>query len=319
MSHHWFTGRAAAPRPDTPTSIESVNRQALFGPEGYDADPALVQAVNMALYLDMPLLLTGEPGTGKTQLAEKLAAELGVDLWPFATRSVSQAQDLLYQFDHVARFHAARLGQGEATLDPLRFVEYGPLGRAVLQGLDKDAARDWFAGRTLPSWCGEAVKPRRAVVLIDEIDKAPPDFPNDLLTELERHEFRVRELGPDAVVQAHATLRPIVVITSNEERVLSDAFLRRCVFHHLEPMHRERLATITRARLQRAKLTLSEARLNEALDLYFDLRSDERDLRKKPSTAEFLAFAAWLAVQGGRAEDAASLLTKTVEDRHGAD
>lgn len=210
MPHQWFTGTA-------------VPRDSLFGPDSYDPDPALVDAVNMALYLDMPLLLTGEPGTGKTQLAEKLALDLEVDLHRFETRSVSQAQDLLYQFDPVARLHAAQLRVGADKLEPLRFIEYGPLGRAILQGLEKAEARKWFADGTLPGWCDETTPPRRAVVLIDEIDKAPTDFPNDLLTELERHEFCVREHKPDdqpdAKLKANPAHRPIVIITAYEYRI----------------------------------------------------------------------------------------------------
>lgn len=301
MSHDWFTGTA-------------VNRDALFGPDAYDPDPALKDAVNMALYLDMPLLLTGEPGTGKTQLAEKLARDLEVDLHRFETRSVSQAQDLLYQFDPVARFHAARMGGAPETLEALRFVDYGPLGRAMLQGMEKAEARKWFADGELPGWCAENQPPCRAVVLIDEIDKAPTDFPNDLLTELERHEFRVREHDANAKLEANPAHRPIVIITSNEERTLPDAFLRRCVFFHLTPMPRDRLAQITRARLGKVGLVLSEARLDEALDLYEHLRSDELDLRKKPSTAEFLAFAALLAASRGTVEALEPVLVKTVED-----
>lgn len=319
MPLDWFTGRANAPRPDAPKPIDSINREALlFDPLDYDADPALAQAVNMALYLDMPLLLTGEPGTGKTQLAKKLAHELGVDMWAFETRSVSQAQDLLYQFDPVARLHAAQLRVGADKLEPLRFIEYGPLGRAILQGLEKAEARKWFVDGKLPLWCAENQPLRRAVVLIDEIDKAPTDFPNDLLTELERHEFCVREHDANGKLEANAAHRPIVIITSNEERTLPDAFLRRCVFFHLEPMPRERLAQITRARLDKAGLKLSEARLKEALDLYERLRSDEMDLRKKPSTAEFLAFAAVLAQRGGAVETLEPVLVKTVEDWRGA-
>jgi MoxR-like ATPase len=202
-------------------------------------------------------------------------------------------------------------------LEPLCFVEYGPLGRAILQGLEKAEARTWFADRALPGWCAEDQPPRRAVVLIDEIDKAPTDFPNDLLTELERHEFCVREHDANAKLKANSAHRPIVIITSNEERTLPDAFLRRCVFFHLEPMPRERLAQITRAQLQKAQLKLSEARLDEALDLYEHLRSDELDLRKKPSTAEFLAFAAVLAQRGGAVEGLRAVLVKTVEDQQG--
>jgi MoxR-like ATPase len=314
MPLDWFKGLPGLEVPPQPVQITSVNRDKLFGPDHYEADPELTQAVNAALLLDMPLLLTGEPGTGKTQLAEKLAAELGVDLWKFETKAASTAADLFYQFDHVRRFQAAQPGAGAGDLHPLRFIDYGPLGKAILQGRPQAEAAAWFHGGELPAWITKLAAPRRAVVLIDEIDKAPSDFPNDALNELERHYFRLRELG-DRTLEADPAHRPIVVITSNSEKQLPDAFLRRCLFHHLQPISPEKLQRIATRRLASLESGLGAGRLlNDAVQLFFDLRdepaADDRrnlprfELRKKPSTAEFLAFIGALAETGARSGEA---------------
>lgn len=305
----WFKGKPSAQVPAQPVVIPTVDRAQLFGPEHYDADDELVQAVNAALLLGMPLLLTGEPGTGKTQLAEKLALELGLgEPLKFETKSSSTAAELFYSFDHVRRFQAAHPGAREGDLAPLRFIEYGPLGRAILMGLPASVAASWFYQGQLPAWC-QLPAPRRAVVLVDEIDKAPSDFPNDALNEVERHYVRVRELGEDRVLQADAAMRPIIVITSNSEKQLPDAFLRRCVFHHVQPMSAEKLKAVTLKRLGAwAQGLAAGPLLDDAVALYFELRDEPLpgarrasvrfELRKKPATAEFLAFVGALVQSG---------------------
>lgn len=286
----WFQGRPGTPPPVSPVLIDSIDRDHYFGPDNYDAEPGLRDAVNTALLLDQPLLLTGEPGTGKTQLAEKLALELGLPLYKFETKSSSLAQDLFYNFDHVARFQAAQITKDPEALHALRFVEYGALGRAVIQSLAAQQAAALFAGDQLPTWYAG---PGRAVTLIDEIDKASSDFPNDALNEVERHYFRIREWQGGHEVKAAAKLRPVVVITSNSEKQLPDAFLRRCIFYHLPPVTPERLLAITLRRLKRLKVEAGPM-LDSALSLFTDLRSDQLDLRKRPSTSEFLAYVAAL-------------------------
>lgn len=287
---NWFRGEPGHAAKGGAVDIRSIDRDTLFGPQDYDADPALRDAVNTALLLDQPLLLTGEPGTGKTQLAEKLALELGVPLFKFETKSSSAAQDLFYTFDHVARFQAAQISRDADALQALRFVDYGAMGRAVIQSMKPTDAERHFADGRLPDWYGG---PGRAVVLVDEIDKAPSDFPNDALNEFERHYFRVREWNGGQEVHADPGLRPVVVITSNSEKQLPDAFLRRCIFHHLAPVTRSRMAAITLRRLDRLQVRAGPM-LDSALDLFERLRSSAFDLRKRPSTSEFLAYVAAL-------------------------
>ena len=323
MASDWFKGTPDIPPATRPAKIDSIDRARFFGPDAYDAEPGLADAVNTALLLAQPLLVSGEPGTGKTQLAEKMALELGLPLCKFETRSTSVAQDLFYHFDHVARFQTAQSDTNKAALDPLNFIEFGALGRAIVESLPgADAATLFPAGR-LPDWYGG---PRRAIVLIDEIDKAPSDFPNDALNEVERHYFRIREVGGGRVVSAAEALRPIIVITSNSEKQLPDAFLRRCVFFHLQPIEAERLLRIVVRRL--AGLQVRPGRLlDEALALFADLRSRDYDLRKPPSTSEFLGFVAALASDGaafdqalpvGLAQRHLSTLVKAPEDQEAA-
>lgn len=296
MALNWFQGSPGITAPQHPVVIESIDREALFGPAEYEADPALKDAVNTALLLGQPLLLSGEPGTGKTQLAEKLALELGLELFKFETKSASVAQDLYYTFDHVARFQAAHTSSADGGRpDPLQFIDYGPIGRAIVNSLDADAARRLFPSRGLPLWFNG---PRRSVVLIDEIDKAPSDFPNDVLNEVERHFFRIREVDGGLTVAAARNIRPVLVVTSNSERQLPDAFLRRCIFHHIQPISQERLERIVLRRLASVGVR-SGPLLEDTLALFFALRSEAYDLRKRPSTAEYLSFVAAVFADAG--------------------
>src|SRR4051812_5537176 len=174
------------------------------GTDRYLTNESLEAAVNCALALERPLLVKGEPGTGKTLLAEAIAAGLESELITWNVKSTTRAQDGLYVYDTVQRLYDSRFGDGDVR-DIRRYIKLGPLGVAI-----KSA--------------------KRVVLLIDEIDKADLEFPNDLLHELDRMRFRVTETGDEIV----ATERPIVIITSNNEKELPDAFLRRCVFHFID-------------------------------------------------------------------------------------
>ena len=303
MSFDVFVGRGARqPLEVDPAAPRQTSHD--IDPATYVADQALVDAVNVALLLQQPLLLTGEPGTGKTQLASRIAWELQLEpLLKFETKSTSQARDLFYTYDALARFQSRE--SGTAT-DALPFIRFGPLGQAALR------ASDSLEDRRLLS--AQAGPPCRSVVLIDEIDKAPRDFPNDILNEIELFYFRIPELG-NREVRAPATRRPIVVVTSNSEKDLPDAFLRRCIFHHIEFPKRDRLKEIAESRLG------SDASLADALDLFYELR--KAPLRKRPTTAELLGWLIALRRSAGDANpfsDGAHVkrtiaaLLKTVED-----
>ena len=224
----------------------------------YLTSPSLESAVNCALLLERPLLVRGEPGTGKTQLAEAIAEDLGLRLIFWPVKSTTRAQDGLYVYDTVQRLYDSRFGDGDVK-DIRRYIKHGPLGES-------------FAA------------PSRALLLIDEIDKADLEFPNDLLHELDRMRFTVGETGDEIVARE----RPVVVITSNAEKELPDAFLRRCVFHFIEFPDRELMARIVRVHHPGLEPQL----LEQALQSFYAIR-DLDGLRKRPSTSELID---WIAV-----------------------
>ncbi|MFC7477962.1 AAA family ATPase [Dankookia sp. GCM10030260] len=329
-SRRWAAGDAAAEeaRRTRWTHLPSAAMAAprMLDPREYDADPPLLDAVHSAILLGQPLLVTGEPGCGKTEVANFIAFHLGLErpdvatgrpeyALRFDTKSTTTARDLFYSFDTVGRFHAARSDDPGAD-DPRRFITFNALGRAVLDACPPDRV----VGLSGRNWTAPEGGPRRSVVLIDEIDKAPRDVPNDLLMEVERLAFYVPEL--DRHVQADDALRPIVVLTSNSERVLPDAFLRRCVFHTMSFPDEDRLRRIVRRRM--AGLPADGPLLDDAVRLFLALR--EEGLRKPPGTAELLGFLAalrdlgfdpdaGLSGQAGWQGAARATMLKTVEDQ----
>ena len=242
-----------------------------FDPDdGYIVSEELARAVEVAVLLERPLLLKGEPGTGKTLLAVHLARALGAPFERWQVKSTTKAADGLYTYDAVRRLHDSRFGEGDVA-DIRRYIELGPLGRAFR-------------------------RKERTVVLIDEIDKADPEFPNDLLHELDTMSFTIVETGE--TVEAH--VRPIVVITSNNEKELPDAFLRRCVFHWIAFPDRELMARIVRVHHP----DVEDRLLAAALDAFYRLRGTP-ELRKPPSTSELVDWIAALRHAGAEPGDLA--------------
>lgn len=274
--------------------LPSGPRSDLRAPGQYLADPGLVDACNVALLLGQPLLLTGEPGTGKTELATSLSWELELGTPPefaplkFETRSNSSSRELFYTYDALRRFQDAQTGVKSPSALP--YLQYGPLGKAILWSRDP---KDEDIAPLLPPKF-QHPGPRRVVVLIDEIDKAPRDFPNDVLNELERMYFRIPELD-DAKVGADPKRWPIVIITSNSEKDLPEAFLRRCVYYDIPFPDGKRLRQILLQRLDRpgsvpGSRPPSAGFLDSALEVFDQLRSPTAGLRKKPATAELLGW-----------------------------
>ncbi|HEX2572445.1 MAG TPA: MoxR family ATPase [Polyangia bacterium] len=233
------------------------------GTNRYLTSRGLEAAVNCALALERPLLVRGEPGTGKTQLAEAIAAGLDLRLIYWPVKSTTRAQDGLYVYDTVQRLYDSRFGDGDVR-DIRRYIKLGPLGEAFSS-------------------------PSRVVLLIDEVDKADIEFPNDLLHELDRMRFTVSETRDEIVARE----RPVVIITSNAEKELPDAFLRRCVFHFIEFPDRELMARIVRVHHPDLETRL----LEQTLESFYALR-DIAGLRKRPSTSELIDWIAALRRAG---------------------
>jgi MoxR-like ATPase len=228
------------------------------GTPTYLTNESLESAVNCALALERPLLVKGEPGTGKTLLAQAIAEAMSLDIIHWPVKSTTRAQDGLYVYDTVQRLYEARFGEGDVK-DIRRYIKLGPLGRA-------------FASS------------QRQVLLIDEVDKADLEFPNDLLHELDRMRFVIPETGDEVV----ATQRPVVIITSNNEKELPDAFLRRCVFHFIDFPDQELMKRIVRVHHPR----VDDAIVDQAVVAFYELRTVPR-LRKRPSTSELVD---WITV-----------------------
>ena len=233
------------------------------GTSRYIASEELRTAVDLAVALERPLLVRGEPGTGKTLLAEAVAESLGMELLVWAVKSTTRAQDGLYVYDTVQRLYDSQFGDGDPS-DISRYIRLGRLGES-------------FAA------------PRRVVLVIDEVDKADLEFPNDLLWELDRMSFHIPETGRTVA----AVERPVVIITSNAEKELPDAFLRRCIFHYIAFPPPEEMEAIVRVHHPH----LEDALLGAALEAFYVLRSFE-GLQKRPSTSELIDWVQALVIGG---------------------
>ncbi|NNK65717.1 MAG: MoxR family ATPase [Rhodobacteraceae bacterium] len=253
------------------------------GTDAYVATEDLTVAVNATVTLERPLLVKGEPGTGKTELARQVAESLGLSLIEWHVKSTTRAQQGLYEYDAVSRLRDSQLGD-ERVHDVSNYIRKGKLWQAF-----------------------EAEE--KVVLLIDEIDKADIEFPNDLLQELDRMEFHVYETGETI----RARQRPVVIITSNNEKELPDAFLRRCFFHYIRFPDMETMKRIVAVHYPGIK----DALLTTALTQFYELR-DQAGLKKKPSTSEVLDWLRLLLAEDLSAEDLRGDGTSALPKLHGA-
>lgn len=251
--------------------------------DSYVAAPDLTIAVNAAVALQRPLLVKGEPGTGKTELAKQVAASLGLDMIEWNIKSTTRAQQGLYEYDAVSRLRDSQLGDPRVE-DVSNYIKKGKLWQAF-----------------------EAEE--KCVLLIDEIDKADIEFPNDLLQELDKMEFHVYETGETI----RAKQRPVVIITSNNEKELPDAFLRRCFFHYINFPDEETMKAIVEVHFPGIK----ERLLTTALTQFYDIR-DTQGLKKKPSTSEVLDWLKLLLAEDLSPEDLARDGVNALPKLHGA-
>ena len=240
-----------------------MNMNVFKGSDKYVVTNELMNAVNVSIALEKPLLIKGEPGTGKTMLAEAIADAMDMELIIWGIKSTTKAQEGLYVYDTVQRLYDSQFGEGNVG-DISQYIKLGKLGEAFTSD-------------------------KQVVLLIDEIDKADLEFPNDLLWELDKMEFYINETK-ETVKTKH---RPIVIITSNAEKELPDAFLRRCIFHYIEFPNKEKMEEIVKVHFGDIDRKLSE----KALEAFYELRGMD-DLQKKPSTSELLDWIQALMISG---------------------
>ena len=253
------------------------------GTESYVTTDDLNMAVNAAISLERPLLIKGEPGTGKTLLAQEVARSLEMPIFEWHIKSTTKARHGLYEYDAVSRLRDSQLGE-EGVGDVRNYIEQGPMWRAF----EEEA---------------------RSVILIDEIDKADIEFPNDLLQELDRMEFYVHELQETIA----AKTRPVIIITSNNEKELPDAFLRRCFFHYIRFPQTETMEEIIKVHFPDIKQNLLKA----ALNTFYDLR-EVKGIKKKPSTSELLDWIKLLLVEDISPEAIRADASKAIPQLYGA-
>ncbi|MDD6328096.1 MAG: MoxR family ATPase [Eubacteriales bacterium] len=234
-----------------------------IGSKEYVASPELMAAVDVARALEKPLLIKGEPGTGKTMLAQAISDAFDMDLYIWNIKSTTKAQDGLYVYDTIQRLYDSQFG-AEGVDDIKRYIKLGKLGEAFKSE-------------------------KQVILLIDEIDKADLEFPNDLLWELDRMEFYI----PETKETIKAKTRPIVIITSNAEKELPDAFLRRCIFHYIQFPEKQEMEEIVNVHFE----NLDENLLKYAMDTFYWIR-EIKDVRKKPSTSELIDWLHALSIGG---------------------
>ncbi|MEO9514769.1 MAG: MoxR family ATPase [Paracoccaceae bacterium] len=253
------------------------------GTAGYVATDDLTMAVNAAVTLERPLLVKGEPGTGKTELAKQVAQALDLEMHEWNVKSTTRAQQGLYEYDAISRLRDSQLGDDRVN-DVKNYIRKGKLWQAF----DTD---------------------KKVVLLIDEVDKADIEFPNDLLQEIDKMEFHVYETG-ETIKAKH---RPIVIITSNNEKELPDAFLRRCFFHYIRFPDMDTMRKIVEVHHPGIK----EGLLTTALTQFFEIR-DQAGLKKKPSTSEVLDWLKLLLAGDMTAEDLKRDGASSLPKLHGA-